>query len=77
MCSNIMCESVNLIVASCRLTCPTVQRRRRTSNQGTPGPDTTLEPFGLYSAARDVTVIPENWLRDATNTLTLSSLGRY
>ena len=52
MCCNKMWKSVNFILASCRLICPTAQRCRRTSNQGTLGPDSTLnEPFGLSSAA--------------------------
>jgi hypothetical protein len=41
-----------------------------------PGSDSTLEPFGFSSAAWYTTVIPEKWPRDATDTLTLSSLGR-
>jgi hypothetical protein len=38
------------------------------------GPDSTLEPFGFPSAVCYTIVIPENWQRDATNTLTFSSL---
>ena len=39
MWNNIMWKSVNLVLASCRLICPTAQRCRRTSNQGTLVPD--------------------------------------
>jgi hypothetical protein len=41
-----------------------------------PGPEYTLEPFGSSSVTWYVTAIPENLPRNATNTLTLSSLGR-
>ena len=36
----------------------TGQRRRQTSNQGTLRPDSTLQPFGLWSAQL---LLPENW----------------
>jgi len=62
-----MWNLVNLILASSRLICPTGQRRRRTSNQG------TLDP--ISSAARYTIVNPVNWPRDATNTLIVSSRG--
>ena len=58
--SNIMWKSVNLILASSRLICPTVQRRRRISKQSTLGSDSTLQLFGFSSAAWYTTVIPEN-----------------
>ena len=67
MYSNIMWKSVNLILASSRLICPNVQRRRRTPNQG------ILDP--MSSAARYTTTNPVNWPRDATSTLTVSSRG--
>ena len=52
MWSNIMWKSVNLILTSSRLIWPTAQCCRQTSNQGTLGPDSTLnESFGLSSAA--------------------------
>jgi len=40
-----MWKSVNLISAICHLICPSVQRCTRTSNQGTTGPDSTLQSF--------------------------------
>jgi hypothetical protein len=67
MWSNVMWKSVNLILATSCLICATVQHRRRTSNQGAPGPDSTLQLFGSFSAAWYTTVIIENWLRDATS----------
>ena len=50
-----------------------MQYRRLTANQE-PEPDSTLEPFGLSSTSWYATVIPGNLPRNATDTLTLSSL---
>jgi hypothetical protein len=49
------------------LICPTVQRRRRTSNQVALVPDSRLELFGSSSAAWSTNVIIENRPRDATS----------
>ena len=49
-----MWKSMNLILASCRLIVPTVHRRRRTSNRGTLGPDSTLQPQLLYRRTQPV-----------------------
>jgi len=43
-----MWKSINSILASCRLIVPIVHRRRRTSNRGNLGPDSTLQPQLLY-----------------------------
>jgi hypothetical protein len=67
MWSNVMWKSMNLNMATSRLICPTMQRRRWTSNQGALGPDSTLEFFASSSAAWYTTVIIENWPRDATS----------
>jgi hypothetical protein len=48
MWSNIMWKSINSILASCRLIVPNVHCRRRTSNLGTLGPNSTLEPQLLH-----------------------------
>jgi hypothetical protein len=52
--SNIMWKSTNLILASCRLIVPTVYRRRQTSNRGTLGVDSTLQPQLLYRGTQPV-----------------------
>jgi hypothetical protein len=67
MWSNVIWKSMNLILTTSRLTCRTVQRRRRTSNQSALEPDSTLEPFGSSSAAWYTIVITENWPRDASS----------
>jgi hypothetical protein len=49
-----MWKSINLILASCRLIVPTVHRQRWTSNLGTLGPDSTLQPQLLYRRTQPV-----------------------
>ena len=49
-----MWKSVNFILAISRLIFPTVHRRRQTSNRGTLGPDSTLQPQLLCRGTQPV-----------------------